>query len=126
MDGSIMSSKGGLEMENLVEESIGSRDMLESQTNQAFEFEHVEVKDPEHEKVDEEVKKTIEEIPSKFGQTAEKKKPAAAKTAAATKARPTTATKRTAPAPAKAAGPNQKDLQNSKRAASRAKAEIAK
>lgn len=29
--------------------------------------------DPEHVKVDEEVKKTIDEIPSRFGQTAEKK-----------------------------------------------------
>ena len=88
MDGSVDSkkfSKGGdqMDMNDLIDESIGSRDMLQSQTNQAFEFEHVEVKDPEHEKVDEEVKKTIEEIPSKFGQTAEKKKPAAA-----TKARP--------------------------------------
>ena len=68
-----------MDMNDLIDESIGSRDMLQSQTIKPIRPLSLNMLKSRILRsgtweglVDEEVKKTIEEIPSKFGQTADK------------------------------------------------------
>lgn len=119
-----------MEMSGFIEESLDeSKDIFGGDTQEVVQYENVETKNPAQEQADREIEKKLDEIPSKFDDTARKEggktevkaskqspSKAPAPSAKPKAARPTTAK----PQPKKAAKtPSQQDLANSQKAASR-------